>query len=377
MSDERRLATIRNWLICLIAVVAVGTCLRLLQPVIVPVVLALCISLVVSPVERRVAALVPKQLRWLGLAAAMAVILGVLASFFAALWIGTRRIAGALNDLPSRLDQMLSQSDLQDRVIFGSDLSQLASMLGERAVNYFSGLATGLFGQASSTLVMLALTLFLVMLMLAEAPRWIVKLRHVSPGDTTARSRTTARLIAHKLRLYLMARAGLGLLTALLYAGWLWYCNVSLLLIWGMLTFLFSFIPNLGSVLSAVVPVVYALVMPDTAPVWLIALGLVAIEQVIGNFLDPRVQGQQVSLSPVVILLSVIFWGWLWGPVGAFLGVPIMVAVVVACAHIEAARPFALLLSDQSDFEGLDRVALEKNDPLHRAAARERHGGDG
>ncbi|QQA43638.1 AI-2E family transporter [Pelagovum pacificum] len=351
--------TFRNWLLGLMAIILLGFALRVMQPVLVPVTLALFITLVISPVEQKVASLFPRNMRWPGLLAAMAVVLSVFAVFVAVIWVGARRIAGALVGVPRRINTLIRESDLDERTMFGADLENLMSLVGERGVSFISSIATRIINSASTTILTLALTLFLVILMLAEAPRALKKLEALSEAEDTSRWRRATRLIARKLRLYLMARAALGLLTSVCYVLWLWYCEGELLMVWGLMTFLFSFIPNLGSVLSMVLPSFYVWLTGDGTGIWQVIIGLLVIEQVIGNFVDPHVQGQQVSLAPVVILLSVIFWGWLWGPLGALLGVPVMIAVVVAAAHMEPARPFALILSDQSDMEGLDRVALD------------------
>ena len=354
MSDNVEIA--RNWFLGLILVVLLGLALRAMQPVLVPVVLALFIALVVSPVERWIATHVPTPTRWLGLLASMLVIIAVFAIFISALWIGGRRIAVALGGLTGRVDDLIRQAQIEEVAVFGTDLSQLATLLGDRAVAFVSGLLSRGINSVSSWTVMLALTLFLVFLMLAEAPRWSKKLEAISAAEDHARWQGAVRLIGLKLRAYLMTRLWLGLMTATLYIAWLWLMGVDLLVVWFLLTFLLSFIPNLGSVVSALLPVIYAVAVPASQPVWMIALGLIVIEQGMGNLVQPQVQSRQVSLSPVVVLLSVIFFGWLWGAAGAFLGVPIMIAVVIAAANIEAARGFALLLSDQTSLEDLDRA---------------------
>ena len=351
--------TFRNWLLAITAAVLLGVALKFMRPVLVPVTLALFITLIVAPVERRIAELVPRHMRWPGLLAAMATILSVFAVFIGVLYVGMRRIAGALRGVPARIDEMIREARLDEQSMFGADIEQLVSLIGDRGVSFASMLVSRSVNQASTTILTLALTVFLVMLMLNEAPRAARKLETVSDDEDTSRWRSAIRQIARKLRLYLLARAALGMLTALCYAAWLWVCDVELILVWAMLTFLFGFVPNLGSVVSSALPVLYVLATGETDNIWLLIIGLLVIEQVIGNFIDPHVQGSQVSLAPVVILMSVIFWGWLWGALGALLGVPIMIAVTVAAANMGPSRGVALFLSDQSDFEGLDRVCLE------------------
>ena len=88
----------------------------------------------------------------------------------------------------------------------------------------------------------------------------------------------------------------------------------------------------------------------------LIAAGFFASEQAIGNFVDPRLLGRQIVLSPLVILVALMFWAWLWGAAGAFLATPIMLSLLVAFNHIAALRPIALVMSNQPTPDDLDRA---------------------
>jgi AI-2 transport protein TqsA len=135
--------------------------------------------------------------------------------------------------------------------------------------------------------------------------------------------------------------------------GWLYLFDVRLLPVWAILTLLLSFIPNLGSVLSGVLPTLYALVTKDFQTALLIGAGLFAIEQVVGNFIDPRLQGRQIAISPLVVLAAILIWGWIWGVAGALLAVPMTIAIMVACAQVPALRPLALILSDQTEEDEL------------------------
>lgn len=357
----------RNLFLAIIALVVIGFALRVMKPVLVPVALALFITLVVSPVERRIAEIVPRHMRWPGILAAMSVIIAVFALFVGVFWIGARRISGALGGMRERIDALVMEAQLEQWTVFGQDLEQLFSLLGDRGVSLASGLASQVINQVAGTTLTLVVTLFLTLLMLTEAPRAMAKLQAVSLEEDSSRWRRAVRQIGYKLRMYLLARAGLGALTASLYALWLWICGLDLVGVWALMTFLFSFVPNIGSVVSSILPVTYALVTGDNAGAGVIFVGLLVIEQVIGNFVDPHVQGSQVSLAPIVVLTSVLFFAWLWGGLGAILGVPIMIAVTIAAANMEAARGLALFLSDQSTFEDMDRVCLAAPDAEPRA----------
>lgn len=353
------LALLRTWLLGILAVILLGSALIAMKPVIVPIFLALFITLVVSPVERRIADLVPRHMRWPGILAALLVIVAVFGLFVGSFWIGARRIASAIGAMSRRIDEVVGGAALSDWSVFGQDIEQLLTLVGDRGVNFLSATLTQVINQTASTVLTLVITLFLTLLMLTEAPRAVAKLRAVSDEEDSSRWRSAVRQIARKLRLYLMARAALGLLTASLYAIWIWWCEVDLVLVWALMTFLFSFVPNIGSVISAILPVSYAALTGDGAHPLVIFAGLLVVEQVVGNFVDPYVQGNQVSLAPIVILVSVLLFGWMWGALGAILGVPVMIALTVGAAHMEPTRPLALFLSDQSTYAGLDEVCLE------------------
>ena len=115
---------------------------------------------------------------------------------------------------------------------------------------------------------------------------------------------------------------------------------------WGIVTFLLNYIPTVGPAVAIIPPTAYALLQFDSLTRALVVFGGVgAIQFVMGNFVDPKIEGRVVSLSPFVVLLSIVLWGWIWGAFGALLAVPIVIAVVVTCEHFEGTRWIAALVS--------------------------------
>ncbi len=115
---------------------------------------------------------------------------------------------------------------------------------------------------------------------------------------------------------------------------------------WAILAMLLNFIPNVGSAVATILPAVVALVQFDTlGPFLIIVLGISAIQIIVGNFIEPQLMGRSLNLSPLVIILSLTFWAFVWGIVGMLLSVPIMVMVLIVCSHVPAWRPVAILLS--------------------------------
>ncbi len=115
---------------------------------------------------------------------------------------------------------------------------------------------------------------------------------------------------------------------------------------WALLIFFLTYIPNIGAIVATIFPVALAFIQFDT---WLpfieITSGVVLIQFITGNILEPRLLGKSLNLSPLVILFALALWGYIWGVLGMFLSVPITVMMMIICAHFESTRPIAVLLS--------------------------------
>ncbi len=122
---------------------------------------------------------------------------------------------------------------------------------------------------------------------------------------------------------------------------------------WGLLIFFFNFIPTVGSILATAFPSVLALIQfEEPSKVAVVIGGIVATQVLVGNLLEPRLMGNSLNLSPLVILLSLSLWGSLWGVPGMFLCVPITVIAMIICSHFAQTRPIAVLLSGNGKIKG-------------------------
>lgn len=388
-ADLRRRSII-VWLLGAILLILTAWLMRAAASVAVPVIAALFIALAVSPVDERVRRLMPRKLKWVGHAAAMTVVVLILAAFFIAVYLSAQQAASHLPNTMAELQAALpggaaheptpsSAAVVAPRagdVVSTPPASQPAAVGGsghglfgigidvealfDRTASYLAdhGVAYGrtVLATTASFIGGLALVFALVLLMLIEGRTWREKAVNAL-GERRAESvKKTLSVTAKSFRWYIAVRAMLGLVTATLYVAWLGVFGVGLLLVWGVLAFLLNFIPTLGSILAGGFPVIYAFATKDWATASIIAAGILAIEQVMGNFVDPRIQGKQLSVSPLVTFFALLLFGWMWGVMGALLAVPAAVFIVIACAHSEKFRPLGLLLSDSRDMEGLRRA---------------------
>jgi AI-2 transport protein TqsA len=234
---------------------------------------------------------------------------------------------------------------------------QFASAL-QNAASY-AATALNMVWQTAASLVLI---LFLVLLMLIERPSWRAKLAAVDRENRTWER--SASIAGKQFQRYFLTRLVLGTVTALLYMGWLALFGIDFILVWGLLALLLNFIPTVGSLIAGIFPVLFAFARKDPGTALLVGGGLLVIEQVIGNFVDPKLLGKRLSISPLVILVSLLVWSGIWGIAGALIAVPMTVLLTVAFAEVPALRPVALFLSNERDLEGLEEhVAEERSSP--------------
>lgn len=207
--------------------------------------------------------------------------------------------------------------------------------------------ATMLFTALGNLLANGFLVLLIVIFVLFEAAHFRTKLSQALPGGDTVICRFDR--IAAGINHYLALKSALSLLTGVLAGLWFWIIGVDYPVLWGLLAFLLNFVPNIGSIIAAIPPVLLALVQLGPQGALLAASGSLAVNTVVGNFIEPRVMGTGLGLSPLVVMLSLVFWGWVLGPVGMLLSVPLTMIAKIAFEATPSTRPIAILLGTVDD----------------------------
>jgi predicted PurR-regulated permease PerM len=160
---------------------------------------------------------------------------------------------------------------------------------------------------------------------------------------------------------YLGLKTLLSLVTAT--ASWLImkWVNLDFAEFWALLIFFLNYIPNIGAIIATAFPAALALIQfTSWWPFVEVASGIITIQFIVGNFLEPRLLGKSLNLSPLVILFALAFWGSIWGILGMFLSVPITVMLMIIFAHFETTRPIAILLS-QDGYINKSYETIESN----------------
>ena len=232
------------------------------------------------------------------------------------------------------------------------------------------GLAASVLSSLSGVLGNIFLIFFTVIFMLLEAHSFQGKL------DTAfghgGESLDVFREFMEKLLRYLGIKTLMSLGTGVLVTLWVWGMGLDFPVMWGLFAFLLNYVPTIGSILAAVPPVLLAIIQFGIGTATVIAVGYLVINVLVSNIIEPRVLGRELGLSPLVVFLSLIFWGWVLGPVGMFLSVPMTMTMKIALQSYEGTRWLAVLLGP-ADWTEPDRPA-----PAGQAdASRETHTGPG
>ena len=273
-------------------------------------------------------------------------------------------VTGFSDNLPhyeARLQQMigglvswLSSFGLQ------LDGEQIREMVNPGVAMKLAGNLLAGFGNTMANAFMILLT---VVFILAEEAGFGAKLVQARGGNTAALE--ALERFNHAINNYMGLKTLISLLTGLLAYVLLLIIGVDYTIMWGLLAFLFNFVPTVGSILAAVPVVLLALVQLGPLSALWTAIGYLVINTVVGNGVEPKVMGKGLNLSPLVVFLSLVFWGWVLGPVGMLLSIPLTIVVKIALEHNDDTRWIGLLLGggavDESNVAA-DPVALQSSE---------------
>ncbi|MDR3334485.1 MAG: AI-2E family transporter [Treponema sp.] len=148
---------------------------------------------------------------------------------------------------------------------------------------------------------------------------------------------------------YLSAKFFISLATGFIVAIGLGLVGLEFALVWGVIQFILNFIPNIGSIAAGVGAGLFALIQfwPEPAPIIIVVTIMLATNMIIGNVLEPMIVGDNLGISPLVVLMSLMIWGWLWGFMGMILAVPMTVIIRILCENIPLLQPLSVILGSR------------------------------
>jgi AI-2 transport protein TqsA len=236
------------------------------------------------------------------------------------------------NTINERFDINLKNmlGNFSEDIKFGSILSSIFSTL------------TGLFGNAFTVL------LYLVFLLLEE-PIFPKKLKAMYPDQKRYNHVTNlVNKIDHSIGNYVALKTLTSLMTGFLSYFALFFIGIDAPIFWAFLIFVLNFIPTIGSLIATVFPTLFAVLQFGDVTNGILVLTIVgAIQMIIGNVVEPRLMGNSLNISPLVVFLTLAAWGVIWGISGMLLSVPITVILIIIMSEFPGTQPIAILLSQR------------------------------
>ncbi len=333
-----------RYLLAAASVVVVIAGLRAAASLILPVLMAGFLTILSLPL-----------LRWLRrhrapvFVAVLLTVLAVVAMLAVMSLLVSTALADAGSSAPVYLEQLQqSAAHARDRLRasaladYVSDDQLDPASLVDVIVRTFGGVIRGtVLGVATvisySLLIMLALVF-----MLAEACGFSDKLQ----GIRVFRNINAEQFgqIAEEMQHYLWIKTAVSLATGVLIFLWTWLAGLDFPLFWALLAFVLNYIPTIGSFLAGAPAVLLALVQHGAGVASIVALGYISVNVVLGNLVEPRMLGVRFRLSTLVVFLSLLFWGFVWGPLGMLLSVPLTRSILIVMEHTGDFRWVPVLL---------------------------------
>ena len=324
--------------------VAVGVVLKYAQSVILPLIIAWLLSYLIGPaVNFMTSRKIPTTL---AVAIILIILLGIFYLSFTFLYSRVSAFAAAYPKYHTRFTELLalvtSKWNLKFDPLSGINWGQSIS----------SGLVS-LSGSIFAFVSQLVLVIIFLFFILLGKPYFRYKiLKSFSAENADQISRITSS-ITSQIRRYLSLQFLISFTTGILVWLALQIIGVDFPVTWGALAFFLNFIPTVGSIVASIPPILLALVQfyPSIWPGVVTFFAVVTIQLGMGNALSPKVMGDQLNLSPVVVLLSLLFWGWLWGVVGALISIPIAAAIKIICENIETLHPISVMMGSGKTYQ--------------------------
>ena len=352
-TPERDLDIGRALLLSASAVIVIAG-LRASGPVLIPFLFAFFLALLGFPMVQ--------WLRDRGVRLSLSIAVTVLLEFSVLTFLGylmsstfsrfARAAPGYLTALIEKVKGLITA--LQARGVDLSDWVSVESLdpaaFVDLAGNILGGTVKGLASFVSYFLLVLVI-LICAMFEVAGFPE---KLRRIQ-GDASLLD--NFKTVMRDTQKYLGVKTLISCATGVLVGGWVWLFDMPIPLFWAVSAFLLNYIPAVGSILAAIPAVLVALVQQDLGTALLVGAGYLTINFLLGNLIEPLLIGRRFRLSTLVVFLALIFWGWIWGPIGMILSIPLTMILKIGLLRSDELRWIALLMEPAG--EAVSQVVAE------------------
>lgn len=361
-------------ILAFIAIVLFLFILKVCADFILPIVIAFFIFVLVSPLLSRMDKLrIP---RFLSMIIVMLFVLVVFVLFVYVFFLMVNMLIQA-DGIPAYVSRIQSF----DRYVSGMiapyfDVDDMASFSILRYLNIdwygiMMASLTSISGKFISILSDALLVYVYLLFIIMERQTIFPKLLEAFPRGKAQRAGQMVSRMNRQMSKYLLIKVVISVATGILFYFASVLTGLDFALVWGVLAAILNFIPTIGSIVSTAGTIIMAIIQfsPDWGYVIYVSLLMVSIEMVLGNIIDPRLQGVQLNISPFVILISLAIWGYIWGIAGMFLSVPLTSIIQIISANIPSLKPVAIMLSEGRDY----RKRFEKSKRRKKNMSPEEH----
>ena len=335
-------------LVMVITIILFAAVLKITSSVVLPFTVSLLLAIVMSPVVKFLEKFHIPRIASIFLI--LIFLMGVLVFIGMLLYSSGRTIITLYPKYEARLMDIYLWIARFFELPYNDQLSFFDNLWGQIGVRSRVRLMTlsfsNTFFRFLSNAVMVAI--FMVFL-LFEATFFKKKLELAFEGTQAEQIKKISSDIMTQVTRYLSVKFIISVINGVLVGIGLKIVGVEFAVVWGVIQFIVNFIPNLGSIAVGVAATAFSLVQfwPAPGPIIATALIMLTINMILGSFLDPKIMGDNLGLSPLVILISLLIWGWIWGFTGLIIAVPMMVIVKIICENIPVLEPVSILLGSR------------------------------
>ncbi|MFA5467767.1 MAG: AI-2E family transporter [Sphaerochaetaceae bacterium] len=324
-----------------IAVILTFATLKIADVVTLPLTISLFLFLFFNPLLNRLEKL--KVPRWLGVLIVMVLLL---VTFLVAAWFFFFTVDRLVQRLPMYIRRfVVIDAWLAEKIGLDTGTSFLTYINFDWQGLILSSLSS-VSNKAINIVSRVSLIYIFVLFLILERQSLIPKLKVGIPSGKGMRLAVLFERINRQISKYLLLKALISLATGILFYLACLATGLDFAIMWGVLAFVLNFIPSIGSIIITAMTIVMAILQffPIWANVVYVAVLMISIQMVLGNIIDPRIQGVRLNLSPFVILVSLSLWGYIWGVAGMFLAVPITSVMQIICANVQSLKPVAVMI---------------------------------
>lgn len=366
-------SSLLQFLVGFAAIIIILAGVKAATEIVVPFLMSLFIAIICSPLINFMTA--RKVPHWLAITILFLLILLTFFFLFGLINGSIREFSQSMPQYRQLLSQRLNDLMLvaqKWKIPLSIDSETLLDKFDPSAImNFVSRLLLNFSNVVSNAFILILVVLF----MLLEAPMAKSKVAFVlnRGGDDQREEEFHIDRMLDSVIRYLGVKSVVSLLTGFCVWILLEIAGVQYAVLWATLSFLFNYIPNIGSIIAAIPIIVQTLLLNGFSTGFGVAAGMIAINMVIGNMIEPKMMGRTLGLSTLVVFLSLLFWGWLLGTVGMLLSVPLTMALKIALEASPKTIHYAALLGDIPDEDKpIQQVMAEHQELLAEQQAEHR-----